>query len=113
MPIIDARYYKTLVICPNRAMASELGPVLSYGLPLAPVTNIQTYPTRRQLVDLIKSADPKICFLDFSDADQGGAVLADLQQVNANLPVIALLPSGNADLVLKCVRSGAFDLLVR
>jgi pilus assembly protein CpaE len=113
MPIIDARYYKTLVICPNRTMAAELGPVLSNGLPLAPVTNIQSYPNRRQLVDLLKSADPKLCFLDFSDAEHGAAVLSDLLQVKPNLPVIALLPSGNADLMLKCVRSGASDLLVR
>ena len=113
MPIIDARYYKTLVICPNRSMAGELGPILSHGLPLAPVTNIQSYPNRRELLDLMKSADPKICFLDFSDAEQGVAVLADLRQVNASLPVIALLPAGNAELMLRCVRSGASDLLVR
>jgi pilus assembly protein CpaE len=114
MPIIDARYYKTLVICPNNSMASELAPILAYGLPLAPVHVTQDYPSRRPLMDLIKKVDPKLCFLDFStNLEMALATAAELQGLNAGLPVVALLPGNNPDLILRCVRQGAADFLIR
>ena len=114
MPIIDARYYKTLVICPNKSMASELAPILAYGLPLAPVHVVQDYPTRRPLMDLIKKIEPKLCFLDFStNLEMALATAAELQGLNAGLPVVALLPGNNPDLILRCLRQGAADFLIR
>jgi len=114
MPIIDARYYKTLVICPNKSMASELAPILAYGLPLAPVHVTQDYPSRRTLMDLIKKVDPKLCFLDFStNLEMALATAAELQGLNGNLPVVALLPGNNPDLILRCLRQGAADFLIR
>ena len=114
MPIIDARYYKTLVICPNKSMASELAPILAYGLPLAPVHVTQDYPSRRTLMDLIKKVDPKLCFLDFStNLEMALATAAELQGLNGSLPVVALLPGNNPDLILRCLRQGAADFLIR
>ncbi len=114
MPIIDARYYKTLVICPNNSMASELAPILAYGLPLAPVHVTQDYPSRRPLMDLIKKVDPKLCFLDFStNLEMALATAVELQNLNAGLPVVALLPGNNPDLILRCLRQGASDFLIR
>ena len=55
MPISDARYYKVLLICPNRSVTAEVTPLLAYGLPLAPIHDVNTYPNRRALVDLITS----------------------------------------------------------
>ena len=40
MPIIDARYYKALLISPNRTILSEITPMLAYGLPLAPIQEV-------------------------------------------------------------------------
>jgi pilus assembly protein CpaE len=114
MPIIDARYYKTLVLCPHKAMASELAPILSHGLPLAPVHLTQDYPTRRPLVDLIRKVDPKLCFLDFAtNVDMALAVAAELQATNPGIPMVALLPGNNPDLILRCLRQGAADFLIR
>ncbi len=114
MPIIDARYYKTLVICPNKSMANELAPILSYGLPLAPVHVTHDYPSRRPLIDLLKKIDPKLCFLDFStNLEMALATAAELQGLNASLPVVALLPGNNPDLILRCLRQGAADFLIR
>ncbi|MEO8128290.1 MAG: AAA family ATPase [Bryobacteraceae bacterium] len=114
MPIIDARYYKTLVICPNKAMASELAPMLAYGLPLAPVHVASDYPARRSLAELLKKADPKLCFLDFStNLEMALATAAELQALNSGLPVVALLPGNNPDLILRCLRQGAADFLIR
>jgi len=114
MPIIDARYYKTLVICPNKGMAGELAPVLAYGLPLAPVHIVSDYPSRRPLMDLLKKVDPKLCFLDFStNLDMALATAAELQTLNSAIPVVALLPGNNPDLILRCLRQGAADFLIR
>jgi len=114
MPIIDARYYKTLVLCPNKAIATELGPVISHGLPLAPVHIIHDYLTRRPLMDALKLHDPKVCFVDFAtNLDTALAITVEIQALNSNLPVVALLPGDDPSLILKCLRQGAADFLIR
>src|SRR6185369_1931786 len=95
-------------------MASELAPILSHGLPLAPVQVVQDYPALRQLMDLIKQSDPKLCFVDFStNVDMALVVAADLQSINSAIPLVALLPGNNPDLILRCLRQGAADFLIR
>src|SRR5215203_171163 len=113
MPIIDARYYKVLFICPNRAVTNEVMPLLAQGLPLAPVHDVNMYPSRRQVMDLLTSVDPKICFLDFSNQAEAFGVLAELHSLVPQLPVIAILGANNPDLVLQCLRQGASDFLMR
>ena len=113
MPIIDARYYRALLICPNRTILSEITPMLAYGLPLAPIQEVPASPNRRQLVDLLKTVDPRLCFLDFSTPQQAFEVLSELHSLSPNLPVIALLGANSPDLVLKCMRQGAMDFLIR
>jgi pilus assembly protein CpaE len=113
MPIIDARSYTALLISPNKTVASEITPLLAYGLPLAPIHDVNLYPGRRQLTDLLKSVDPKLCFLDFSTREQAFSVLAEIHSLVPGLPVIALLGTDNPDLVLQCLRQGATDFLIR
>jgi pilus assembly protein CpaE len=113
MPIIDARYYRALLISPNRAVTAEITPLLAYGLPLAPIHDVTAYPSRRQLIDLMRTAEPKLCFLDFSTQPQAFDVLSDLHSLVPNMPVIALLGANNPDLVLQCMRQGATDFLIR
>ncbi len=114
MPVIDARYYKTLVICPNKGMAGELAPILSHGLPLAPVHVTNDYPDRRPLADLLKRVDAKLCFLDVSsNLEMALQVAADIHTLNAAMPVVALLPGNNPDLILRCLRQGAAEFLIR
>jgi pilus assembly protein CpaE len=114
MPIIDARYYKTILVCPHKAIGNEIAPLLAQGLPLAPVQRIQEYLNRRGIVDLMKAFEPKICFLDLAtNVDAALQMLADLLAVNPSLAVIGLLPGNNADLILRCLRAGAADFLIR
>lgn len=114
MPIIDARFYKTLLICPHKAIGSEIAPVIAHGLPLAPVHAVREYLNRRGVVDVMKQFEPKLCFLDFAtDFNEGLNTLADLLSVNPGLPVIALLPGKDADKTLACLRKGATDFLSR
>ncbi|HYP09603.1 MAG TPA: AAA family ATPase [Bryobacteraceae bacterium] len=113
MPIIDARYYKVLLICPNRQVTAEITPLLAYGLPLAPIHDVNLYPNRRQVMDLIGSVDPKICLLDFSNRTEAFTVLAELHSLLPQLPVIALLAADDPAMVLQCLRQGASDFLMR
>ena len=114
MPITDARRYKALLICPSKPMAHELGPILSHGLPLAPVLTINTYPNRRQLVDVLKSFEPALCFLDMtSGAAAAFQAMAELHTLAPAVPVIALLAPNAQDIVLQCLRQGAADFLVQ
>lgn len=115
MPIIDARFYKTLLICPHKAISNEVAPVIAHGLPLAPVTVVNEYLNRRGAVDALKKHEPKICFLDFATNFQEGLnTLLDLLAVNPSLAVIALLPNNkNTEQVLTCLRNGALDFLTR
>lgn len=114
MPIIDARRYKSLLICPSKPLAHELGPLLSHGLPLAPVLTVNSYPNRRQAVELLKSFEPALCFLDMtSGASAAFQVMADLHALAPALPVIALLAANAQDAVLQCLRQGAADFLIQ
>jgi pilus assembly protein CpaE len=114
MPIIDARLYKTLLICPDKALSNELGPVLAHGLPLAPINAVDSYPNRRELLDLSRTFGPVLCLLDVSTSTAAAfEVMSNLQTSLAPLPVVAILSANNPDLVLQCVRQGAADFLVR
>jgi pilus assembly protein CpaE len=113
MPIFDARYYKTLVICPSNSLANELAPILSHGLPLAPVHFSQDYPTRGALVELIKRVEPKLCFLDFATGLERALVVAsEIHSFNQAMPIVALLPGNDPNLILRCLRQGATDFLI-
>src|SRR4051794_13628846 len=112
MPLVDARYYKALLISPNKTVASEVAPLLAYGLPLAPIHDINAYPNGRQLAELLQSVEPKLCFLDFSTEAQAFELLGELRSTAATLPIIALLNANKPDLVLQCMRQGATDFLI-
>jgi pilus assembly protein CpaE len=114
MPIVDARYYKTLLICPSKPMVTELTPSLAHGLPLAPIHPVHAYPNRRQLVDLLRTFDASICFLDVATSrKEAFDVMADLHALVSSVPVIAVLNSNDPDVVLQCMRQGAADFLIR
>lgn len=113
MPLIDARFYKTALISPNKSVTSEIVPLLAYGLPLAPITEVNQYPNRRQLVDMLRSSEPKICFIDFSQEKQAFETLAEVHTLAPQIVNVALLGADNPDLILRCVRGGASDFLIR
>lgn len=114
MPITDARHYKTLLICPSKTVAAEITPLLSYGLPLAPVYDVTMFPNRRQMVDLLKTSDPVLCFVDMTQNQATGfTVLGDLHALVPEMPVVVLLSANNHDLALQCLRAGATDFLIQ
>lgn len=87
--------------------------MLAYGFPLAPVHDVTTYPNHAQLVELLRTVDPRLCFLDFSIQQQAFDVLNELHSCAPGIPVVALLGAYDPDLVLQCMRRGALDFLIR
>jgi pilus assembly protein CpaE len=113
LPIADARFCKTLLICPHRATLTDVVPLLGDALPLAPMQKLHAYPDRKQITELLRTFDAKLCFLDFAtSADSGLATMEVLHAVSPGLMVVALLSGNNPDLVLHCLRTGAADFLV-
>jgi pilus assembly protein CpaE len=113
MPIIDARFYKSLLVSPTRAITAELLPLLAQGLPLAPVHDVGVYPTRRQMMDLVKSFEPKIVFLDATAPAKAFETLGELHSLAPQVAVVALLGANDPDMVLQWLRQGATDFLIR
>ncbi|HUS06069.1 MAG TPA: AAA family ATPase [Bryobacteraceae bacterium] len=95
-------------------MAAELAPLLSKGLPLAPIHDLANYPDRMATADVMKTFQPRVCFLDFaSDVEAASATAADIHHLNSTLPIVALLTGNDSDLILRCLRQGARDFLIR
>lgn len=113
VPIADARFCKTLLICPHRATMTEVAPLLADALPLAPMHRLHVYPDRKEATELLRTFDAKLCFLDFASAGNAGfGTLEVLQAIAPELMVIALLAGNNPEMVLRCLRAGATDFLV-
>jgi pilus assembly protein CpaE len=103
---------RVLAICPDRAKASELARLLGErGLPLV----VQhAYPSPSALLSLLHNPQPALCFVD-ADSDAAAALrtIAEISARCPSLPVIALLGASNSDLILRCLREGASEFLIR
>ncbi|MGH9627499.1 MAG: hypothetical protein ACRD7E_03935 [Bryobacteraceae bacterium] len=72
------------------------------------------YPQRSALVELVRSFNPKVCFLDSSsDPEKALAAIKDLLVLATALPIVVLLERNDPDLILRCLRGGASDFLLR
>jgi Flp pilus assembly CpaE family ATPase len=95
-------------------MGLDAAPVLAQALPLASLHEVPAYPNRRELIDVLKTSEPTVRFLDMTThAERALAVLEELRAVAPNVPVIALLASGNPEFVLHSLRQGAADFLIQ
>jgi pilus assembly protein CpaE len=113
MAITGMRQNQVLFICPNRAVMNEVMPLLAHRLTLATLQDVNVYPDRLRLRHVIESVAPTICFLDFSSISEAFAVLSELHALVPKIPVIALANAKDPDVILRCLREGASDFLVR
>ncbi|MGC8793627.1 MAG: AAA family ATPase [Bryobacteraceae bacterium] len=100
------------MICPDRAKAAELARLLGeYGLGMVPHHG---YPTGSALLALLHNPPPALCLVD-ADAEPETALrlIAEINGRSPNLPIVALLGASNPDLILRCLRVGASEFLVR
>jgi pilus assembly protein CpaE len=72
------------------------------------------YPPGHSLAELISTHTPNLCFLDVtSDREKAMTALAEVQRLAPKLNVVTLLGDNEPDLILRCLRQGASEFLIR
>jgi DNA-binding response OmpR family regulator len=62
---------------------------------------------------LLSSLHPQIVLLDIDHLENGLDLARQIKLENADVPVLILSSSGDTDLVVKGMRTGAYDFLVK
>ncbi len=106
------RDVKSLLICPDRTKAAELLRLLAEFAPA--VIPHSAYPSGAALIGLLQNPGLRVCFVDAeTDRDTALRLIAEITQRAASLSVVALLDGNNSDLILRCLRQGAGEFLIR
>jgi pilus assembly protein CpaE len=105
--------WKALFICPNQKIIRDLAPLLRKHLPTFSGHDLNAYPMRHQLAEVLSSETPNLCLLEIGEPPEPGlALIPDLLRIEAKLPIIVVLANNNPELVLRCLRQGASDFLI-
>ena len=105
--------WKALFICHNPKVNRDLAALFSHHLPSFSGHDMDAYPTRLQLANLFAAESPKLCLLEITEPHERAlGVIGDLLRVDPKLPIVAVLPSNDPELVLRCLRLGASDFLI-
>jgi pilus assembly protein CpaE len=105
--------WKALFICPNQKIIRDLAPLLRKHLPTFSGHDLNSYPMRHQLAEVLNSETPNLCLLEIGEPpDAGLALIPDLLRIDAKLPIIVVLAKNDPELVLRCLRQGASDFLI-
>lgn len=112
-PITRAGDWRALLISPSRAMRAELLPLVAQQLPLTPVLELESYPSRAALAEAVAERAANLCFLDVtSDPVRGLSLITDLLDVDRSMQVVVLMSGKGLDL-LHLLRMGASEFLLR
>ena len=106
--------WRVLIVSPNRRLISDVAPLIAQQLPAAPRAEVASYPNRREIVEMFKSAPPNLCFLDTtSKLDAAMSVMSDMLSLEPTLKIVVLLGENDPDLILRCLRQGASEFLTQ
>jgi pilus assembly protein CpaE len=106
--------WKALFVCPNAKIIRELAPLLSSHLPNFTGHDINTYPGRHQIADLLSTHTPSLCILEVSEPHERAlSVIPDFHRLDPKLPIVVVLAGNDPELVLRCLRQGASDFLMQ
>jgi pilus assembly protein CpaE len=100
--------WRPLVACPQAEIARQLRSALQE-LGIADARHISEYPRTGTIVALAAKHECNICFLDVASNEEHALLL--ISEAAAAIPVVALNPRDDADLILRCLRRGACEFL--
>lgn len=107
-----AESWRIVLVTPGRKITSELLPIVSREIPSAQVIELQGYPTDGHLGDIGNNGF--ICFLDLiTNSVVGLEALAGIISAYPLVPVVALVPDNNPQVLLQALRVGAKDFLTQ
>src|SRR4051812_47479718 len=113
-PTQNSACWRILTICPNPSVRSELDQLIAkYGLPQS-VADEQAYPDARSMGQLLTAHHPNLCFVDVTrNSKEALATIHSINQTDQGIGVVAILPSNDPELILKCLRQGATEFLIQ
>jgi pilus assembly protein CpaE len=104
---------RAIVLSPDRHLVAELEPLLLQKLTGFPLSLIERYPSCRNVATQVGAGPVQLVFLDVaSSPDQALELLPELTAL-PNTQVLALLPGNDPAAILRCLRAGAVDFLLR
>jgi pilus assembly protein CpaE len=105
--------WKYLVICPSQGITKDLQQSFGGLMPGAELLEIPVYPPAAGLLEVITVQNPDVCLADIvSDRDRGLNLIKELAGMAPKIPVIAMIPGNDTDLILRCLRAGAAEFLL-
>jgi pilus assembly protein CpaE len=100
--------WKPLIVCPHGDLSARVRKAFA-DLGTAAGSFLQEYPRGGAMARAVAQSGSNICFLDVaSDPEQALPLIAEAAPV---VPVVALNPRNDADLILRCLRRGACEFL--
>lgn len=110
---LAAGSWKYLVICPSQGITKDIQQSLGSKMSHAEILEIPVYPPAAGLLEVLSVQNPDVCLADvISDRDRGLNLLKELSSMQPKMPVIAVIPANDTDLILKCLRAGAAEFLI-
>jgi pilus assembly protein CpaE len=104
---------RAIIFTPDPTLASELGPLILPRLTGTTLSHVEYYPEPREAAAQLGPAASPLIFLDVtSSPEQALAILQELTR-QRGVHVLALLGGNNPDAIMKCLRAGAADFLMR
>jgi pilus assembly protein CpaE len=100
--------WKPLVVCPQPDFQRRLHVVLTELAVEQPCTLIE-YPRAGTIAGLVERHACNICFLDAATNSEEAQLL--ISELAPAVPVVALHPRNDADLILRCLRRGACEFI--
>src|ERR1017187_5283427 len=100
--------WKPLVICPNAPMALRISSALAEQ-GFQDVCLVSQYPQAGAIAGVVARQGSDICFLDVGSNPERALQL--ISETVPSIPVVALNPGNDADLILRCLRLGACEFL--
>jgi pilus assembly protein CpaE len=100
--------WKPLVVCPQPDFQERLRTVLT-DLAVEQSCTLIEYPRPGSIAALVERHGCNICFLDAATNSEEAQLL--ISELAASVPVVALHPRNDADLILRCLRRGACEFI--
>ncbi len=95
-------------------MGAELKQLLGRELPRMKTTPLSAYPPQGTLFELLEAEAIELCFLDIaSNRAAAFDAMSHIGTRRPDVPVLALLPANDPDLILQCLRQGASEFLIQ
>jgi pilus assembly protein CpaE len=104
---------RATIVSPDSPMVGELEPLIQSHLGGTLLHRQPTYPSPREVPTLLGSG-AHVVFLDIaSDRDQALPLLEEMSRIGPHIQVIVLMAQNDPDMILRCLRAGAVDFLIR